>query len=226
MAKRLSEKQKQEIVESFTLGTTINELSKIYNFSILTITRNLKKYIGEDKYKELSRNIKLDKISNSTKYKKNNDIFKDKLISDSPLGDSSKGRDVSELSNEEKVHLSQFTEIDPINFELDNITQKDLSSIPLCDVTFPKIVYMIVDKHIELEIKLLKNYPEWQFLSQEELDRKTIQIFYDLKIAKRFCNNEKKVIKVPNTNVFNIVAPLLVSKGITRIVSDDLLISL
>ena len=36
---------------------------------------------------------------------------------------------------------------------------------------------MIVDKKIELEIKYLKEYPEWQFLSQEELNRKTIKIF-------------------------------------------------
>ena len=85
---------------------------------------------------------------------------------------------------------------------------------------------MIVDKQIELEIKLLKDYPQWQFLSEQELKRKTIQIFYDLKVAKRFCNNEKKVIKVPNTKVLKIAAPFLLSRGISRIVSDDSLLSL
>jgi hypothetical protein len=34
------------------------------------------------------------------------------------------------------------------------------------------------------------------------------------------------VIKVPNTNVFKIVAPILLSKGISRIVSPDKLIAL
>ena len=85
---------------------------------------------------------------------------------------------------------------------------------------------MIVDKKIELQTKLLKDYPEWQFLSKEELDRNTIQIFYDLKIAKRFCSKEEKVIKVPNTDVFKIVAPILISRGISRIVTSDKLISL
>ena len=84
---------------------------------------------------------------------------------------------------------------------------------------------MIVDKNIELEIKLLKDYPEWSF-SVEELNRKTIEIFLDLKSAKRFCNKEQKVIKVPNTNVFKIVAPLLISRGISRIVSSEQLIAL
>ena len=37
---------------------------------------------------------------------------------------------------------------------------------------------MIVDKKIELEIKTLKDYPEWQFLSEKcDLNRKTIEIF-------------------------------------------------
>ena len=85
---------------------------------------------------------------------------------------------------------------------------------------------MIVDKKIELEIKYLKDYPEWGFLSQEELNRKTIEIFFDLKIAKRFCNKEQKVIKVPNTNVFKIVARVLINKGISRIINEDKLIAL
>ena len=85
---------------------------------------------------------------------------------------------------------------------------------------------MVVDKKIELVIKLLKDYPEWQFLSQDELKRKTIEIFYDLKNAKRFCNKEQKVIKVPNTRVFSIVAPILISRGISRIVCPDKLIAL
>ena len=56
--------------------------------------------------------------------------------------------------------------------------------------------------------------------------RKTIEIFFDLKIAKRFCKSDQKVIKVPNTEVFKIVAPILLSRGISRIVSSDLLIAL
>ena len=85
---------------------------------------------------------------------------------------------------------------------------------------------MVVDKKIELEIKYLKDFPNWQFLSNEELNRKTIEIFNDLKVAKRFCNKEQKVIKVSNTDVFRLVAPILLSKGISRIVNSDKLIAL
>ena len=43
---------------------------------------------------------------------------------------------------------------------------------------------MLVDKKIELEIKVLKDFPEWEFLPQDDLNRKTIEIFFDLNIAK------------------------------------------
>ena len=52
-----------------------------------------------------------------------------------------------------------------------------MSSVPLLDIDLPKIIYMIVDKKIELEIKYLKDYPDWQFLSKDELNRQTIEIF-------------------------------------------------
>ena len=61
---------------------------------------------------------------------------------------------------------------------------------------------MIVNQKIELETKYLKDYPEWQFLSKDDLNRKTIKIYFDLKSAKRDCNKDQKVIKIPNTNVF------------------------
>ena len=85
---------------------------------------------------------------------------------------------------------------------------------------------MIVDKQIELRVKLLKDYPEWSFLPHDDLNRKTIEIFFDLRDAKRLCQKEQKVIKVPNTDVFRIVSPLLISRGITRIVTSETLISI
>ena len=129
-------------------------------------------------------------------------------------------------SQEESFSFSNFVEIAPLNQEIDNVPQKDLSSIPISEITFPKIVYMIVNKNTELETKALKNYPEWEFLPKDDLNRETIQIYSDLKVAKRKCSKEQKVIKVPNTNVFRIAAPLLVSRGISRLISDEKLIAL
>ena len=83
-----------------------------------------------------------------------------------------------------------------------------------------------VEDSSPLETKYLKDYPEWQFLPQNDLKRKTIEIHFDLKTAKRICNKDQKVIKVPNTDVFRIVAPILLSRGISRIVTAENLISI
>ena len=53
--------------------------------------------------------------------------------------------------------------------------QKDLSSVPISEISLPNMAYMVVDKKIELEIKTLRDYPEWNFLSDNELQRKTIE---------------------------------------------------
>ena len=113
-----------------------------------------------------------------------------------------------------------------MEYQIDESSRKDLSSIPIDEVDFPEIVFMIVDKKIELEIKLLKEYPDWQFLPEADLNLKTIELYSELKNAKRDCKKEQKVIKVANTHIFKMVAPILLSRGISRLVCSDKLISL
>ena len=225
MAKRLSEKQIEEIVKLFTSGKTVDNLSREFDFTKLTISRNLKKNLGEKKYKEL---IQKNKASNLSIPHKEENLPKGntKDISEKIQKDNFVNNQTENNQEEEYLHINSFTEITPLNCEIDNALQKDFSSVPMSEFEFPNMVYMIVDKKIELETKYLKEYSEWQFLSKDELNRKTIQIYVDLKNAKKICNREQKVIKVPNTKVFKIVAPILLSRGISRIVSEDKLIAL
>ena len=66
MAKRLTEKQKSEIAENFKNGKTIEALSEDFNCTILTITRNLKKDLGEKIFKELAQKNRIsDKFKNA-----------------------------------------------------------------------------------------------------------------------------------------------------------------
>ena len=222
MAKRLSEKEKINLVDCFANGKTIEELSEQFSCSKLTVVKHLKNNLGEEKYRAI--------INHGKKLTKSTSIEPEKVKADLNNNEIDRNDKKEYLSakesSEELFPLSPFFEITPLDCEIENTIQKDLSSIPISDIDFPKVVYMIVDKKIELEIKYLKEYPEWQFLSQEELSRKTIEIYLDMKIAKRFCNKEQKVIKVPNTDVFRIVSPILLKKGISRIVSSDKLISL
>ena len=225
MTKRLTEKQKEIIVNSFKNGSNIEDLSNEFKCTNSTIIRNLKKYLGDKMYKLLANKNK-NSIQNN-----NENINVD--ISDTDLKLVSSNKDFNETNLKDKSDKAsnqssstEFIEIAPLDFEIENSSRKELSSIPIDQIEFPKVVYMVVDKNIELEIKLLKDYPNWEFLPNEDLNRKTIEIFFDLKTAKRSCNKEQKVIKVPNTNVFKIVSPILISRGISRIVSEDKLIAI
>ena len=225
MAKRLTEKQKDEIVKLFISGFNIDELSKQFKYTKLTISRNLKKNLGESKYKALL----IKRLNNNLKNNQNEKIeHLNKNIKNMKIRTNLNNYEQipNEKIEEELLESTQFIEVAPLNFDIENSVQKDFSSIPIEDIDLPKTVFMIVDKKVELEIKYLKDYPKWQFLSQEELTRKTIEIYLDIKIAKGFCGKDQKVIKVPNTNVLKLVAPILLSRGISRIISSDKLIAL
>ena len=202
MAKRLSQEEKKEITQCFNSGISIKKLSERFNCTKLTISRNLKKILGNEEYEKILKELSLNK--NDKKIITNSDQSKENKVSND----------------------SFFVEIAPLKTNFYNEKQKELSSIPLASVIFPKTVYMVVDKNIELEIKSLKDFPEWQFLPETDLQRKAIEIFVDLKNAKIACNKDQKVIKVPNTNVFKIVAPLLIARGISRMVKEDKLIAI
>ena len=225
MAKRLSEKQKKQIISLFKLGNNIEQLSKEFSCTKLTISRNLKTILGEKKYSEL---IGVNKLNNEEAIKKKEiDIIKNKNHPIDKVDNHNLfiNKEI-EKSENEYYQDSSFVEITPLHYEIENTLQKDLSSVSIEDIVLPKLVYMIVDKKIELEIKCLKDFPEWDFLPNDDLNRKTIEIFFDLKLAKRSCNKEQKVLKVPNSDVFRIAAPSLIAKGISRIVCAENLIAL
>ena len=226
MAKRLTEKQKEELVASFISGKSVYVLSKEFQCTELTIIRNLKKIIGEIKYNQL-KNINKNK-NNVTLNKKNILNKVDAIETNNKFSSKDSYNNKSdEIQNRgDFAPPSSFMEITPIDCDIENSTRKELTSVPISEINLPDTVFMIVDNNIELEIKYLKDYPEWDFLPSEDLERKTIEIYFDIKSAKRSCSKAQKVIKVPNTNVFKIAAPFLISKGISRIVSTETLIAL
>jgi len=225
LPKKLSDTQKEEIIKGFMSGKNLDQLSKEFSCTKLTISRNIKKKFGDEEYKKfLKRNISF--ANHNEKVKDSNENIADKVIGEKTNKKLTE-QDNNELFEDNNfLQSSSFTEIVPLNLNIDNENRKELTSIPIDEIDFPNIVFMIIDKNTELEIKQLKDYPEWDFLPEDDLRYKTIQIYSDLKEAKRNCRKEQKVIKVPNPNVFKVAAKMILAKGISRIISDKLLISL
>jgi len=205
-------------------GLGLNEISLKYNFSTITIVKQLKKIIGEDKFKK----IKI-KNNNKKKYvdKKNCNLVKDFNKDEIPELDAIKGNTIeSDFSNTNNSIEQAFFEVPPLSTEINISKQKELTSEPLKDAQFPSVVYMLVDKKIELSPRLLKDYPDWSYMPKEDLERMTLEVFDDQRKAKKNCTKNQKLIKVPNPNIFLLASKSLKSKGISRIIFNNLLLAL
>ena len=212
MPKKVSESQKKAILDAFINGNDINAISISYDFSPITISRQLKKLLSKNDFEEIkAKNLKLTKKNPENKLLENNDI--------------TKKEENKELFNNRSLEESKF-EIIPIIQEIEITKQKDFTTQPLKETNLPDLVYMLIDKKIELTPKLLGDYPQWSYMSDDDLKRFTLEIFSDQKSAKKHCHKNQKLIKIPNPNVFLIASKILRLKGITRIIFDDLLLSL
>ena len=206
MPRKVSELEKKAILDSFISGMDIKQIAKIHKYSPATISRQLKKLLKNDDFEDI-------KIKNT---KSNNKDLKKSLEENS----------IENNKMDQEINSEEIFEILPIINGLDLNTQKELSSEPIIDAKLPEVVYLVVDKKIELIPKLLKDYPEWSYMPEEDLKRVTLEIFADQKHAKRYCSKNEKIIKIPNSKVFIMASKSLKSKGISRIIFDHLLLSL
>ena len=140
------------------MGKSILELANSFGFSTQTITRQLKIMLGDNEFKGLKKKILTQNINLKLSDKKFD-------------ADENIEKNIS-LNLNNSAQEQTFFEVLPVLNGINLEYQKDLTSVPISDADLPKIVYMIVDKKIELVIKLLKDYPEWDFLSDYDLNRK------------------------------------------------------
>jgi hypothetical protein len=97
---------------------------------------------------------------------------------------------------------------------------------PLVETAIPKTCYVVVDRSSELITRPLKDFAELGQIPSEEDQEKTLPIFDNHRIAKRFMRRMQRVVKVPDGRVFSKVRPYLQAKGITRLLIDGQVYSL
>jgi len=212
LSKKVTEAQKKEIINDFISGKSTKEIAGFYGFTVNTITRQIKKIIGEKEFSKI----------------KNSDLSNPKNTTDesSTIENIYPQHDLNNGSTLNNNHENTFYEIKPLTDGIELDKQKEISSQSLNDIKFPNIVYIVIEKEIEIKPKLLYEFPEWRFLPKEDLERYAIEIFHDQKEAKRSCTNNQKLLKVPNPNVFSMASKKMKAKGISRLVYGEKLIAL
>lgn len=196
--KRLSLKEKEEMVESFRKGFSLEDLSNEYKLKKLTISKHLKNKLGNNEFKRIQENLKNKVIDN---YKVNH-------------------------SFDENNFIDTFYELVPTNDNFEDEIRKDCTSEKLTDKSLPDNIHMFVDMNTELKINLISDFPEFSFLSDADQRRKVIRLFSEKKEAKNFASKNQKIMKVPNGKIFMKVSHFLIKKGISRIFFDNKLYSI
>jgi transposase-like protein len=98
--------------------------------------------------------------------------------------------------------------------------------LPLSEASLPKICYLVVDRAAELITRPLKAFGELGQIPVEEIREKTLPVFDNHRIARRFSTRNQRVFKVPDGKMLQKAAPYLQAKGITRLLIDGQVYSL
>ncbi|MEL4896282.1 transposase [Crocosphaera sp. Alani8] len=105
-------------------------------------------------------------------------------------------------------------------------TPTDIQVLPLSEATFPKTCYLVIDRSAELIAKPLKEFAHLGQIPVGEVQQKTLPIFDNHRVARRFSNRFQRVIKVPDGRLLYKTCYHLQAKGITRILLDGQIYSL
>jgi len=207
--------------------------SRISNKNLILTDKKTLKYKSKDL--KSSSSSKLDskndqhsiKVDDDSNYSNIQDKESLLIDDDDFLSSESKKLNIHDIDENDQKYENNFEEIAPLLNSFDFNQEKQKSKIEILNnESLPEIVYMIVDKKVELESQAISEIPEWSFLPENELKRKAILLFSNQRSAKRICSRNQRVIKIPNSSIFQLSQSYLVSNGITRLILEDSIISL
>ncbi|MEO1095393.1 MAG: hypothetical protein AAFX01_10895 [Cyanobacteria bacterium J06638_28] len=98
--------------------------------------------------------------------------------------------------------------------------REQLEILPLTDLTLQKPCYLVVDRLSELITCPLKEFAELGLIPEDEEQARTLPVFDNHRVARRFSRRNQRIIKVPNGVMLTKTQPYLSAKGITRLLFD------
>ena len=247
--RRLSESEKQDLVGRYKAGESTVALAEVFGCSPNTVTRTVKALLPPEAYAALKASrlktgtvtpvaeaapvavATADAVQASAAEQ---DDVNAEAVATLALDDADDfGEDTDPAHEEEGVaaddsyEASQtFTELVPLVGVADLSDRLPVEVQPLQAGSLPNSVYMLVDKVVELDARPLRDFPELAHLEESELDRQGLFLYGNPRAAKRQCGRSQRVIKVPDTAVFERTSSYLLARGITRLVMDGSLIAL
>jgi len=231
--RRLSDSEKQDLVGRYKAGESTSALAEAFGCSPNTVSRTVKALLPADAYAALKasrqKGLATPPPPTATQEEKPQ---ADSLQEDDTTLALDDADDFGEDSEEELADdddngsVETFTELVPL-LGVGNLSDRPLNQAqPFSVDLLPDSAYMLVDKVVELDARPLKEFPELGPLDDAEQERQGLCLFASPRSAKRQCGRSQRVIKVPDTAVFQRTSSYLLARGITRLVLDGTLIAL
>ncbi|MEA5502134.1 transposase [Halotia wernerae UHCC 0503] len=98
--------------------------------------------------------------------------------------------------------------------------------LPLSAAPLPKTCYLVIDRASELITRPLKEFGDLGQIPSLETQQRTLPVFDNHRVAKRFSTKRDRVIKVPDSKLLHKASTHLQAKGITRLLIDGQVYSL
>lgn len=143
------------------------------------------------------------------------------------------GEPLDEFDEEEVEDLEDFAgdeleedeeleeELDPpYTLSVQPSFQTTVQVLPLSEAVIPKICYLVVDRSTELVTPPLMAFGELGQIPAEESQEKTLPVFDNHRVAKRFSARNQRVLKVPDGKMLKQTSSYLQAKGISRLLID------
>ena len=231
--RRLSDSEKQDLVGRYKAGESTAALAEAFGCSPNTVTRTVKSMLSADAYAALKASRQKGSVTPSPAVvtqaeEPEVDSLKDDESSLALDDADDFGEDPDEelAEADDNGSVETFTELVPL-LGVGDLNDRPLNQAqPFSVDLLPDSAYMLVDKVVELDARPLKEFPELGLLDDAEQERQGLCLFASPRAAKRQCGRSQRVIKVPDTAVFQRTSSFLLARGITRLVLDGTLIAL
>ncbi|MDF5715047.1 MAG: transposase [Rhizonema sp. NSF051] len=134
--------------------------------------------------------------------------------------------DEDEDEDEEYLDDDDDTDVPRPLFTRPRTGDASVRVLPLSAASLPRTCYLVIDRSSELITRPLRDFGDLGQISSPETQQKTLPIFDNHRVAKRFSTKRDRVIKVPDSKMLHKARYHLQAKGITRLLIDGQVYSL
>ena len=251
-ARRLSDSEKQDLVGRYKAGESTAALAESFGCSPNTVSRTVKALLPPEAYAALKASrqkggtvavapplleippLEVPSTMDAASVQADpSEVSAGEFAAEDSsnlalddAADFAEASDDQEADPEEPVPMDVFTELVPLIGVAGLSGSAPMETQPLSPGVLPDSVYMLVDKVVELDARPLRDFPELGPLDSIDQDRQGLFLFSNPRAAKRQCGRSQRVIKVPDTTVFERTSSYLLKRGITRLVMEGTVVAL